>query len=222
VTLATIPAWRVLVFAFLLIALGRFATAAPPAVTVSGTSLHIEGVTPGGSVVVLGVAREAGYYMARVVPRREILDDEDRDGKIDYAPKRGVAFASIWLVTDSKTGETAVAAPSGYRPLEFHQRGAGRGNVLNVVGNNVLDIGRQNVEIVVIRPGKGAWTTRVRNGIAGPGATPGRSHVNTSSLYPMRADFKDAPPVLIPGDVVLMIDPEQMEYSLTTITPGGH
>jgi hypothetical protein len=199
------------------------AMAASPQLTVSNDTVTIEGVTPGSSVVLFSVAREPVHYLAQVVSRREVLTDDDHDGKIEYKPSKGVAFQSIWIAVDFQSGETAVAGKPGYIPLPMTQRGAGRGNVLNLVGTNVLDIGRGDVEVLVVRPGKGAWAITVRGGHGTEESPqPWRSRVGLGKLHPLRAEFKDPPPVLVPGDVVLMIDPQGMEYSLTTITPGGH
>ncbi len=196
---------------------------ANPIVSFAGKHIHIEGVTPGSSVAILSVAHEPVYYMTRVVCRSVMVDDADRDGVVDYDLNATVAFRSIWIVTDVASGTTTVAAPTGYEPRTMKQKGAGRGNAMNILPN-ALDIGRDMAQVVLVRPGKSAWTIGVRgeHGAGNPAAANGRAHVDIASMRPIRANGEAAPGVLKRGDVVAVIDPERMEYLLTTVDQGGN
>jgi len=196
--------------------------ALPLSVTVTNRRLNIEGVTPGSSVALLSVAHEPAYYMTRVVSRRELLSDDDGDGRIQYEPPNGVAFRSIWIVADLVTGEVTIASPPGFKPLQMRQKGAGRGNAVESVANT-LDVGRDHVDILVVRPGKGAWAIGVREGRTEDrdGVANGRIRVDLAKLQPLLADFGAAPHGLQPGDVVAILDAERMEYWMMKSEPGG-
>ncbi len=211
--------YRSILIVLAILAMSFPCAAAPLAVAVRADRLSIEGLVPGGSVALLGAAHEPAYYMRSIVTHRELLSDGDGDGKIVYAPPRGIAFRSIWMVVDLASGETTIATREGYHALEMVQFGAGKGRAVDVAGS-VFDIGRDHVDILVVRPRKGAWAIALRGRGTEEGPR-GRLRAHVSKLPPMRPDFGNAPPTLVPGDVVLMVDPERMEYWGRTITVGG-
>jgi hypothetical protein len=197
----------------------RLASGAP-VVEAAGSALVIRNITPGSSVALLGVAREPAYYMAHMVVRRELLADEDRDGTVQYPLPNGVAFQSIWIAIDVASGETTTFSPDGYVPLEMHERGAGRSKSVEAI-ENTLDIGRAVVELVVVRPGHGAWFATPRDG----GAADRNGRDRNIRLDPAKMKARggthgDAPHALQNGDVVAVIDPEMMEYWIRVIGRG--
>jgi hypothetical protein len=157
------------------------------------------------------------------VSRREILTDDDRDGTIEYKPTSGIAFQSIWIITEIATGETKVVTPAGYNAIEMTQQGAGRGNAVNITGN-IFDIGRDHVDILVVRPNEGAWTLPVREGGVkdAPVAAIGRSTVPLVKLVPLRPTFGSPPPALKNGDIVAIVDAVRMQYWLTSVARGAN
>jgi len=192
-------------------------------IAISDEHLLIQGLRPGASVALLGAAHERAYYMTRVVSRREILTDDDRDGAIEYKPSSGIAFQSIWIIMDIATGETRVVTPAGYNPIEMTQQGAGRGNAVNITGN-IFDIGRDHADIIVVRPNEGAWALPVREGGVKDAPVPaiGRSAVPLVKLSPLRPDFGSAPPALKNGDAVAIVDAVRMQYWVTSIARGAN
>ncbi len=189
-------------------------------VTVSSQRVTIAGLTPGASVALLGVARETGAYLTRVATWRELLTDDTHAGRIDYAPPGGIAFRSIWIVVDVASGETVVASPPGYKPGEMKEISAGRPNSVNLAGN-LLDIGRSRVDILMVRPKHGAWFTVARGrGTEAPDVS-GRLHVDVAKLQPLKPAFGTAPVAFTPGDVIFVVDEEELEYSMMAVTPGG-
>lgn len=191
--------------------------------TISDDRLLIEGLRPGASVALLGAAHERAYYMTRVMSRREILTDDDRDGTIEYKPSSGIAFQSIWIIMDITTGETKVVTPAGYRPIEMTEQGAGRGNAVNITAN-VFDIGSEHADILVVRPNEGAWALAVREGGVkdAPVAAIGRSAVPLVKLVPLRPAFGSSPPALKNGDVVAIVDAVRMQYWVTMVARGAN
>lgn len=209
-------------------ALAILVSASPPAfasplvVTIVGGRLVIDGIEPGASVALLSAAHEPAYYMSRIVSHRELLVDDDGDGKIEYKVPNGVAFQSVWIVTDIATGETIVTTPAGYRPIVMTQQGAGRGNPVNVNASGV-DIGRDRADILLVRPKEGAWALPVRKGLVSqPGAVKGRAAVAFPTLHPLKPAFGNSPTTLKPGDVIAIVDAERMEYWVTTSSKSAN
>jgi hypothetical protein len=189
-------------------------------VIVSTQLVTITGLTPGASIALLGVARDTGPYLTHVVTRRELLTDADNDGRIDYPPPAGIALRSMWIVVDVASGETVIATRAGYNPVPMKKVGVGGANSVNLTGN-LLDIGRSRVDILVVRPKHGAWFTIARGrGTEAPDVS-GRLRVDVAKLHPLAPSFGNAPAAFTPGDVVFVVDEEELEYSVLTVTAGG-
>jgi hypothetical protein len=210
------------ILAFLLSAAIAPALFAAMAVTVSDKALTIGGLSRGGSVAVLSVAREPAYYMAQVVSRCEMLVDTDGDGSIRYLPPRGVAFSSIWVVVELSSGAVVIAAPDGFRPLEMTQRGAGRGKAIEAIAATI-DVGRDEVSILIVRPGSAAWSLTARDGSPEDrdNRANGRLRLDLSKLRGLTGTAGDPPHALQKGDVVAVLDAESMEYSVTVNGAGA-
>lgn len=189
------------------------AMASPPVVTLSGSAVTVTRLVPGSSLALLAVAKESAYYMARVVSRQELLRDEDRDGQVQYVPPSGVAFRSIWIVVDITTGDLSMAWPDGFSPIEMRQGGKGRGKPVEVIANT-LDIGRTSATLLVVRPGIGAWASRLREGTEADAdkKSDRRIRVDLSKLRPLSEDMGKAPLALDKGDVVAVLDAATLQY----------
>jgi hypothetical protein len=206
------------IVAALILLVTGFAKAAPLSVAASADRVVVQGIRPGGSIALLSVAHESGYYMTKIVSRRDVLTDNNRSGRIEYVPDSGVAFRSIWVVVDLETGELAVASRAGFQPVQMSDPSDGRGPAV-AVGPTEFDIGHDQADILVVRPGKGAWTIGLRERGTDdlPAAAPGRIHASLTKFRPIKKEFGSAPPAFIPGDVVVVLDPEQMEYWVTRV-----
>lgn len=200
---------------------GAMPAAAALAGTLSSESLHIQGVSPGTSVALIGAAREPASYISRLASYREILTDNDRDGVIQYTPPRGVAFTSMWVVVSLASGEVALLTPEGFPRVQMKQRGAGRGKAVEAIAGS-LDIGRNEVAMLIVRPGEGAWTITARDGNSADrdGRANGRLRLDLSKLQRLAGAAPNPPHALKNGDVVAVLDIESMEYLVTTVGEG--
>lgn len=175
----------------------------------------------GATVILFNVAREPAGAIARVVSRHERLIDDDRDGVIRYVPARGVAWRSIWIVVDLETGALAVAAPGG-APMPMRSYG-GRESLPAQAIVQHLDVERERVDILVVRPGVGAWAGVVRDGGAADQDRQAnrRLRLDPARLKPLDESFDPAPHAFRPGDVVAILDSERLEYWLGAAAGGG-
>jgi hypothetical protein len=179
-----------------------------------------QGITPGAQVVWFSVAREPQGYISRVVRREDVLSDADQDGSVAFPLEKEAPFKSIWVAVDLVDGRFAIAAPEGYplREIGFPADGVRPvGGLLRELRN-----ARGTAEILVVRPGTGAWGLSVADG--GP-ADEDRANDGTliSSLRQAYAiGASPAPPDhFLPKDVLVMIDPQRMELYTVSLNPGS-
>lgn len=186
----------------------------------SSTKLVIEGVHPGGSVAILAVEHESAYYMTRVSSRQIVLTDDHHDGTITFEKPTPIAFRSIWIIADLDTGEILVATPAGFRALEMRRRVATDPAPVDV-GLADVSVDRDQAQVLVVRPGRGAWTKTVGLQRAGDSpVNPKRPTVAIDALHELHKEFGRAPSMFLPGDIVVAVDPVQLDYSITTISRG--
>lgn len=212
------------VFLFLPFIVGAFAASAQPAplsVTIVGDHLAIDGVQKGGSVAVLGAAHEHSYYMPHIRSYRELLTDDNGKGHIDYRPKGGVAFQSIWIVTDVATGQSVLAAPPGYRPIAMAPI-TPDGPAVQFTPTGV-DLDREHADLMVVRPGEAAWSIAIRPGAGLVTAVAnGHASVALEKLHPAGQTAAGPPGLLKKGDIVVIVDAVNLQYSITTFGRGGN
>jgi hypothetical protein len=185
------------------------AVAAPPVVSFEPQAVTAAGVTPKGRLVWFSIAREISRNAAKIVPRIEQVDDDDGDGQVRLDLARPVPLRSIWFAVDLETGETGVAAPEGFPLLE-----ATLPDQAIAAALDRLDLERQFVYLLLVRPGVGAWTLRV-----GDGGSSDEDRQPDGTLRAALASLEGLGPVPIPPperfspkDVLLVIDPNRMEF----------
>ena len=197
-------------------------TSGAPVLMLSEEALRVQSIGPGATVILFSVAREPAGGIARVVSRHERLIDDDADGEIVYQPEAGLVRNSIWMVVEFATGAVAVGGGGGMPPSLMHRTGAGE-PVPAQVAAGVLAVGREQVDVLVVRPGEGAWARVVRDGgdADADGNADGVLTLDPSKLRPVHETFDPAPTALLPGDVVAVLDAARLEYWYETIAGGG-
>lgn len=193
--------------------------AAAAAIGFEEQALVVSGMTPKGRVVWFGVAKQTEGYMARFVRRDELLADEDGDGSVRWALDQAVPLQSIWVAVDLASGEVAVATPPGY-PLRDASPAPGRGP--GEPGRpEWVETGREILEMLVVRPGQGAWGMTLGDGGEGDGDGVGDGRI-TAALARLRAlgDSPGPPERFQARDLVFAVDLNRMEL-LTERIPAG-
>jgi hypothetical protein len=191
-----------------------------PEITFERNSVKVDGISSHGQVVWFSVAREvAEDDVADVVSRSGVRTDEDGDGKVVWELEGEVPLRSIWVAVDVATGRLAAASPTGYplRQVGFRGRGLARGGGRS---DEVQDV-RHSAEILVVRPGKGAWRSSVSDGRGDDedGIADGRIAAALDHLHPV-AGAAEPPARFEPQDVVVVIDPIKMELTIEAPSPG--
>lgn len=202
----------VLTVALLLIT--AFAAAAETlSLTFSPETIKVEGFTPGGSVIWFGVSRERVTWPTKVT-RFTRVTQADQRGSTVLDLDRPVPTNSIWVAVDLFTGAAIGGTPEGYplRRAVFSAEtlGGARG-----AGSEALKEPRAFLEILLVRPGGGAWSASVGDGGASDadGQTNGVIVLPYANLLPI-FDSGIAPTELAIGDRIVAIDPGRMELLL--------
>lgn len=174
---------------------------------------RVEGMSPGGEGVFLGVARVPLGDSQRV--RRIGEEVRANAGETEVAvpwPDSVVPPRSVWAVVDAATGAFALSSPSAelvpHPPLEILRAGESR-----------LSLGGRWVEVLVVRPGGGSWWGSLTDGSSADrdGAVNGSVGLEPSGVSPVG----DAPALAswMAGDVLIAIDLDTLAVS--TFEVGG-
>jgi hypothetical protein len=195
---------------------------AAPALTFEAGAIQDAGITPAAKVVFFGVVREGQGYRFRMVTREEVVEDADKDGSVRLDLGGPVAFRSIWAAVDLASGEYTMASPAGYTPTQIEFPAAAlRGRPGGNGKPDRLAERRYSLELLIVRPGQGAWRQTLGDGDPDDGdrAANGRVEWSMGKGRAVRGG-PPAPADLDPGDVIVAIDPTRMEYYATRL-PGG-
>ena len=198
---------------------GSPAAAEPFRLAVETDTLVATGATSKGQVAFFGVAREiAPDDVVEVVPRTEIRVDDDGDGQVAFPLGGPVALRSAWAAVDLTSGDFDAAAPEGFRLKKVSFRGRGVGRRFD--GRDSIIDARGLVDILVVRPGTGAWTLRLGDGgpTDGDGTADGQLEAILDRMEPL-AGSPPPPQTFQKDDVVLVLDPNRLEMTLVKV-PG--
>src|SRR5215203_5283914 len=208
----------------LLLALSSLSSAAlaQPAITLQQRSVTVDGITAKGQVVWFSMAREVSEDdVATLVRRAEVQTDDDGDGRVVWDLDREVPLRSIWVAVDVATGRADAVSPAGYplRKVSWRGRGLARDQVRS---DRVEDV-RSYAEVLLVRPGEGAWRLTVGDGSEqdDDGAPDGKIAAALDRMRPVTGLAIEAEPPkrFGPKDVVVLIDPNRME--LTIVEAGA-
>ncbi|MCI0478939.1 hypothetical protein L0Y59_00125, partial [Candidatus Uhrbacteria bacterium] len=144
----------------------------PVVVSFSGTTVHASGITSGREAIIFGCTIDRFSSMRRLRRRAEVVRDTDADGAVDL-PLSTLPVVSVWAVVDLESGRYALATPPGFAaPVHELSDDVWKSDEL------FLDIERDFLEILVVRPGSGphsgAWTLMASEG----GSNDGDDHLN--------------------------------------------
>ncbi len=192
--------------------------AAQPTLSLAGTTVALDGASPGGTVAFFSVSRVPLGYSQQVEVLREVAL-ADASGRAEWSVDHVPALKSVWAAVDLTSGDWALAVPTGgvvrQQPLDLgaFERGAnGELSALRYAGHVVLEALLVRTELSA--ESQGVWGLRLSDG----GETDGDGeHNDAIRLAPssMEAIAETTPPpsAFAPGDVVILIDSDRLEVS---------
>lgn len=181
---------------------------AAPAIVSTPAGLRATGITVGGDAVWFGTTIDT-YAMARQLNRHSaVVRDTDRDGVVLYEMPKISRF-TLLFVADATTGEYAVFRGDGVDAIEH-----------DLHGNNWraelehFDIPADFLEILLLRPSGGAWTTSIFEGNAedGDGKRNGKFRLKLKDLKPIGGTAEKLHGNVRRGDLLVIIDPRSFAY----------
>ncbi|MCH9646804.1 MAG: hypothetical protein K0U98_01120 [Deltaproteobacteria bacterium] len=173
-------------------------------------------VTPGGCGVFLGVSKEAADWTEVTLPGLAPVVDDNGDGILNYSPGGITTNKAVWAVVDATSGDYTVNTPIPAALVTV--------DPATLSGNRIqLVDARQSLELLVVRPGVGAWHSRNFDGTASDddGVDDGQITVPLrdvlTQVWPLGSTvaYKGA----APGDVLVGIDPTRLEFWSLVVTP---
>jgi len=193
------------ILVFVILSSGAFAQSAQLALQVEEAHVRVTNVTPGGEIVLLSCAKyeKNGKTFNDTQPR--LLADDDGDGVVMLPGP--VPYVSVWIAVDSKTGTVAIGsregvplyvapiAPALYRKDADEQIVALEKRILRLM-------------LLIVRPEKGAWALRGREGGDGDRdkEANGRLLLAFEDAVPIPQGKEQAPKHLKAGDVIVAVD----------------
>jgi hypothetical protein len=180
-------------------------------VSFGDSAVHAEGLTSGGTAVVFAVARTRDGWLRRV-SQFALPVAVDASGSASVELPEAVPPMSIWAVADLATGEVGVGFPEGMEGLPLLEDDGTPMTVGLVVSGRIL-AGVAEADILVVRPGVGAWRLHVGDGGLSDedGFPNGALQVQLANMIPM---IEGSGPLhgVRPGDSIVLIDPREMAY----------
>jgi hypothetical protein len=209
----------------LVVSLISLTVLAAPAVTFSGNTVHVTGITPHGQVAVMSVMREVtGQLVSRMSRTEQLLTDAGA-GVVDFDLGRTVPLRSIWTVVDLASGQYVIATPPGMQRLELPFATSIVKNTPSADADDEIAETHFTLDMLWVRPGNGggAWTARVADGGSTDqdDANNGSTKNSTSQFRPLGAPdvAPNKPPKKFKtGDVLVMLDPFELNFHATQVT----
>jgi len=189
---------------------------APPEIDLSFEELAVvaSDLTPGGDAVIFSVARVPRGYLSQVVRFRGV-ELVDPFGEARYMPETDdgtVPLKSVWAVVDLETGAYGIGAPPRFklRQVAFPGRGfeVGAPGLVNRLHHRF-----RYVDMLLVRPGVGAWMLRAVNQGEHDrgGGGDGRPTTAVEDMQPLGAG-PPPPDRFADGDVLVVIDPRTLAF----------
>ena len=193
-----------------------------PSLTFETSSVSVEGATPGGEVAWLSVSRRPLQTHQRVEIYRQ-LATADPSGRAELVVSDPVTPKSVWAAVDLTSGEFVVAAGA---TGSLRERAVLSDSLVTDESGAVVALrhDRLRMEALVVRPGTetpSAWAGRVEDGgtLDEGAAYDGLVEFSPRLLPALHADQPTAQ-LFLPGDVVILIDPESLELSALRLGEG--
>lgn len=209
----------VFLFVLMLITIvpAAFAQTAPLSLQVTEASVQVSNLTPGGDVVLFSCAKYGRNGLAINDAKPRLLHDDDGDGKVSLPGP--VPYVSVWVAVDYKTGALATGAHEGVplwvepiAPTLFRKDAEDQ---IEALEKRIL-----RLMLLVVRPEKGAWALRGREGGDGDRdkEANGRLLMAFEDAQPLGEGKEKAPKHLKAGDVVVAIDLGHLDIFVGEVT----
>jgi hypothetical protein len=180
--------------------------------TLENGAVVVSQLEPGAEVVYFDVCRFSDAYIPRSAHHANIRNDDNRDGVVAVELARELPRKFLAVAVELATGRFGVFRPAGAPGREIAFPGdslqQGPGGRLDRLASS-----GQYLELLLVRPGIGAWQLTTGDGTP-TDESPSSDGVVVNALEMMRpvGDGPLPPEELEEGDVLVRVAPRQMEY----------
>jgi hypothetical protein len=183
-------------------------------------SLTFTGVTPGGTLIVFGVAREplnTTPITPAIVVRAETLIDLDRDGIVRLDLPVAVPRHGMWAAVDLASGAHAAFPTPGYEPRLIQVDGDLLRND-NAGQLKKLEWPFAEIDVLVVRPGEGAWRfyASKASDVDENRGVKNSLRVDLGSMTPF-GNAPEGPGKFRKGDIVAIFDRGELQYGILEV-----
>jgi hypothetical protein len=191
-------------------------------VTFAAQSLTVRGLTPGGSLVLFGVAREPLINTTPAVPavvvRAEILTDKDRDGVVRLDLPTNIPAMGMWSAVELSSGRHLLFPSPGFEP-RLVSVGADLVRTDSAGDLRKIEWPFSQIDLLVVRPGTGAWRQFASKGSMG-------DENRSNGFVSLRIDAGNMTPIgnslagpgtFRSGDIVAIFDRRDVQYGILEV-----
>jgi len=187
---------------------------AEPVIAISESAVTVSSISPGASVAWLALGHEAEAFMTQYRSRDGVIEDADADGVITIEYPATIPLRFVIAVVDLESGAWKVATRDDFTsfPIEPAGRfGRARGMRPSL---DMVEIERNELEVLLVRPRVGAWRLRAFEGSPADAdrANDAVLTIRFADLTPLATPGNAVPGTLKPGDVLIAIDPEELGH----------
>lgn len=201
------------IFAFLIASAAGAQKPSEMALAFTAEEVTLTGVPRGGTVILFGIGVEWFNHAPSLTRHAEAVSDNDGDGTVIVRPAL-MPERAVWVAINLQTGNYTIGAPDNSQPapLELAEGAWASDGAL-------VEVRREYMEALVVRPGVGAWAARLGDGGAydADGRPDGRVILRLDRMDRLDGEQK-GPPVAIRKDLLVLIDP----HSLQTFVREAH
>lgn len=196
-------------------------------VEVAHDAIRAEGLRPDGGAVLMGLGKGRSQGMGALLRCLRTAQVDDRGGAVVFEPcgfqgkvASPIPDYSAWVVVDVATGEMAAASPAG--PMKVEPMMGVEATQMSTPGRYaaVLVPGQAH-EVLVVRPGVGAWDATIIDGLTGDedGQADGKVLLAVTT---MRRASRSHPELhsFATGDVFIIIDRQYFAVAMARLGGG--
>lgn len=188
----------------------------PLVMTFATNGAVVDGVTPGGVLVVFARARkQIQLHYGEAVSLKFLMTDKTGSGRVVIDTGRELPADAVWAVVDLETGRHLITT-----------RGAARERLrlpAGIVRHKPQDQGRlflgmASAEMLVVRTGDGAWIQEIGDGAGADedGRTNGAATISPVKMKNLRKKSAKQLDKVKKGDLVVVIDPRTLQVWSST------
>ena len=183
---------------------------AAPAIEVVSTGLRAAGITPGSDALWFGITIDTFAMTRRLTRHAAVVRDSDGDGMVVYETSPVSRYALLFIA-DAATGEYAIFRGEGVDAIELDLHG----NQWRA-GLEDFDLHADVLEILLVRPGEGAWTASAMEGGAEDGdrKRDGRFRLKVKEIDPLAKGGPKLHGNVRRGDLLVVIDARTLAYAI--------